>query len=163
MPADVHGIDVVERYFDRRARRQYFRGRSFIHADSPPPTSSTRSQAAIRAVNARRSLSSARSSSTNGDPAVTLSTNASNGGGMGVVLLMRRRKRAACTLASVWAAPTCSVSSRIRRQSRAAMVPMLTLSWLCASVERENTLAGMVSLSASAVHADDDICTALKP
>jgi hypothetical protein len=31
---------------------------------------------------------------------------------------------------------------------------MLTLSWLWHSVERENTEAGMVSLSASAVHAE---------
>jgi hypothetical protein len=52
------------------------------------------------------------------------------------------------------AAATCSVSSSTRRQSRAAMVPMLTLSWLWHSVERENTLAGMVSFRASAVHAD---------
>ncbi len=43
------------------------------------------------------------------------------------------------------------------------MVPMLTLSWLWHSVERENTLAGMVSLSASAVQAETAICTALKP
>ena len=33
------------------------------------------------------------------------------------------------------------------------MVPMLTLSWLWHSVERENTLAGMVFFNASAVQA----------
>ena len=43
------------------------------------------------------------------------------------------------------------------------MVPMLTLSWLWHSVEREKTLAGMVCLSASAVQAETPICTALKP
>lgn len=43
------------------------------------------------------------------------------------------------------------------------MLPMLTLSWLCASVERKKTLAGMASLSASAVQAELAICTPLKP
>lgn len=43
------------------------------------------------------------------------------------------------------------------------MVPMLTLSWLCASVEREKTEAGPVCLSASAVIADAAICIPLKP
>ncbi len=40
---------------------------------------------------------------------------------------------------------------------------MLTLSWLCDSVDRENALAGIVSFSASAVHADTEICTPLNP
>ncbi len=43
------------------------------------------------------------------------------------------------------------------------MVPMLTLSWLWHSVEREKTLAGMVFFKASAVQALAPICTALKP
>ena len=59
-----------------------------------------------------------------------------------------------CTRASRWMAATVSVSSRMRRQSRAAMVPMLTLSWLWHSVLRLNTLAGMVSFSASAASAE---------
>jgi len=37
------------------------------------------------------------------------------------------------------------------------------LSWLWHSVERENTDAGMVSFSASAVHADTLICRAFRP
>ncbi|MNT81292.1 hypothetical protein D3C72_2208720 [compost metagenome] len=40
---------------------------------------------------------------------------------------------------------------------------MLTLSWLWHSVERENAVAGMVCLSASAVHAEAPICTAFRP
>ena len=60
-------------------------------------------------------------------------------------------------------AATVSVSSSTRRQSRAAMVPMLTLSWLWHSVLRLKTLAGMVSFSASAVSAEAEICIALKP
>ena len=47
-------------------------------------------------------------------------------------------------------AATVSDSSTILRQSRAAMVPMLTLSWLCASVLRLKAEAGMVSFEASA-------------
>ena len=43
------------------------------------------------------------------------------------------------------------------------MVPMLTLSWLWHSVEREKTLAGIVFFRASAVQALAPICTALKP
>ena len=45
----------------------------------------------------------------------------------------------------------------------AAIVPMLTLSWLCDSVLRLKTLAGMVSFRASAVRAEAEICMALKP
>ena len=41
-------------------------------------------------------------------------------------------------------------------------MPMLTLSWLCDSVLRLNTLAGMVSFSASAVSADAVICMRLE-
>ena len=51
----------------------------------------------------------------------------------------------------------------MRRQSRAAIVPMLTLSWLCDSVLRENAAAGIVSLSASAVSAEVEMPIALKP
>jgi hypothetical protein len=40
---------------------------------------------------------------------------------------------------------------------------MLTLSWLCDSVLRENDAAGMVSFSASAVSADVEMLIALKP
>jgi hypothetical protein len=43
------------------------------------------------------------------------------------------------------------------------MVPMLTLSWLWHSVEREKTLAGMLFFSASAVQAETAICTAFNP
>ncbi|MCY1310745.1 hypothetical protein D9M70_609700 [compost metagenome] len=43
------------------------------------------------------------------------------------------------------------------------MVPMLTLSWLWHSVERENTEAGMVFFSASAVQAETLICSAFRP
>jgi hypothetical protein len=60
-------------------------------------------------------------------------------------------------------AATVSVSSTIRRQSRAAIVPMLTLSWLWHSVLRLKTLAGIVSFKASAASADAEICIALKP
>ena len=60
-------------------------------------------------------------------------------------------------------AATVSVSSRTRTQSRAAMVPMLTLSWLWFSVLRLNTLAGIVAFRASAVSADAVICMALNP
>ncbi len=42
------------------------------------------------------------------------------------------------------------------------MVPMLTLSWLWHSVEREKIEAAKVFFKASAVHADTPICTALK-
>ena len=58
---------------------------------------------------------------------------------------------------------TVSVSSSTRWQSRAAIEPMLTLSWLCDSVLRLKTLAGMVSFSASAVSAEALICMALNP
>ena len=60
-------------------------------------------------------------------------------------------------------AATVSDNSSTRNRSRAAIVPMLTLSWLCDSVLRLNTLAGIVNLSASAVSADAEICIALKP
>ena len=60
-------------------------------------------------------------------------------------------------------AATVSDSSSTRWQSRAAIEPMLTLSWLCDSVLREKTLAGIVSLSASAVSAEAPICMALNP
>ena len=60
-------------------------------------------------------------------------------------------------------AATGSLSSRTRRASRAAIVPIVTLSWLWHSVVRLNTLAGMVSFSASAVSAEAAICIALKP
>ena len=53
--------------------------------------------------------------------------------------------------------------STIVRASRAAIVPMLTLSWLCASVEREWMLAGLHSFSASAVSAEQQSCIPLKP
>ena len=43
------------------------------------------------------------------------------------------------------------------------MVPMLTLSWLWHSVEREKADAGMVSFSASAVQAEQLICSAFRP
>ena len=69
----------------------------------------------------------------------------------------------AWTPARVSAAPTCSDSWRTRKQSRAAIVPMLTLSWLCDSVEREKDAAGIVALRASAASADDAIDMALKP
>ena len=48
----------------------------------------------------------------------------------------------------------CWAISTIERASRAAIVPMLTLSWLWASVEREWMLAGLHSFSASAVSAE---------
>ena len=75
----------------------------------------------------------------------------------------RRAARRAWQSASSTIAATVSESSRIRRQSRAAIVPMLTLSWLCDSVLRENDAAGSVSLSASAVSAEVEIPIALKP
>src|ERR671930_506701 len=54
-----------------------------------------------------------------------------------------------------WIAAIDCASSTMARASRAAIEPMLTLSWLWASVEREWTLAGLDSFSASAVVHDE--------
>ena len=53
--------------------------------------------------------------------------------------------------------------STIERASRAAIVPMETLSWLWASVEREWIVAGLHSFIASAVSAEQESCMPLKP
>ena len=57
----------------------------------------------------------------------------------------------------------CWAISTIVRASRAAIVPMETLSWLWASVEREWMLAGLHSFNASAVSAEHESCMPLKP
>ena len=57
----------------------------------------------------------------------------------------------------------CCRISTIERASRAAIVPMETLSWLWASVEREWMLAGLHNFSASAVSAEHESCIPLKP
>src|SRR5450759_5749459 len=62
-----------------------------------------------------------------------------------------------------WMATTRSVRVQIRAASRAAIVPMLTLSWLWDSVEREKEAAGMVALRASAVRAEAEVDMALNP
>ena len=56
-----------------------------------------------------------------------------------------------------------SVRVQIRRASLAAMVPMLTLSWLWDSQDREKEAAGMVNFSASAHSAVAVMDAALKP
>ena len=73
------------------------------------------------------------------------------------------RSSHACAAARRCTATACPVSSHTRKASRAAMVPMLTLSWLCDSVERENEATGMDACKASAVSADSVICMPLKP
>ena len=60
-------------------------------------------------------------------------------------------------------ATTRSVRVQIRRASLAAMVPMLTLSWLWDSQDLEKEAAGMVNLSASAHSAVAVMDAALKP
>jgi len=69
----------------------------------------------------------------------------------------------ACAAASRCIAATRSVKLQIRSASRAAIVPILTLSWLCDSVERENDAAGIVPFKASAVSADEEMDIALNP
>ena len=54
-------------------------------------------------------------------------------------------------------------SSTIERASRAAIVPIETLSWLWASVEREWIVVGAHRCMASAVIADAQSCRPLKP
>jgi hypothetical protein len=56
-----------------------------------------------------------------------------------------------------------SASSTIERASRAAIEPIETLSWLCASVEREWIVAGLHSFIASAVIAEQHNCIPLNP
>ena len=55
------------------------------------------------------------------------------------------------------------VSSTIERASRAAIVPIETLSWLWHSVDREWIVAGLQSFIASAVIAEQHSCMPLKP
>jgi len=76
---------------------------------------------------------------------------------------MLSRISQACAAARRCIASTRSVKVQILCASLAAMVPMLTLSWLCDSVEREKDAAGIVALRASAASADDAIDMALKP
>src|SRR5262249_61122128 len=58
------------------------------------------------------------------------------------------RRSAAWHRAIRWIAAIWQASSTTQRASRAAIVPMLTLSWLWASVERENDVAGGGDLGA---------------
>lgn len=60
-------------------------------------------------------------------------------------------------------ASTDLVSSLTSRSPRAAMFPMLTLSWSCASDDLENAVAGFVRCKTSAVSVDAAICMPLNP
>ena len=74
------------------------------------------------------------------------------------------RRSAAWHSASRWIAATFSVRATTSHVlGAAAIVPMETLSWLWASVEREWMLAGISSFNASAVSAEHASCIPLKP
>lgn len=62
-----------------------------------------------------------------------------------------------------WIASTRVALSVTSVACRAAVVPILILSWLWASLDRENTIAGAAACKASAVIAEQEIWAALKP